>query len=71
MNSTVVSGLLTVIWKPSLVFVGFVAVPASLGLTVALNVASGVWATAAAATASDADAITAPVISLRKVSFSS
>ena len=65
MNSTVVCGLLTVISKPSFVFVGFFGGAGVFGLTVALNVASGVWAMAPAATASEADAATAPMSSLR------
>jgi hypothetical protein len=49
------------------VFFGFLFVPASLGDTFELNVASGDWAMAPAATASEADATTAPVNSLRKL----
>ena len=52
-------------------FFGFVGVPAFDGETPAVNVDSGVWATAPAATARVADAATAPMISLRKVRFSS
>jgi hypothetical protein len=59
--------LLTVIWKPSFVFFGLLAVPAFLGLTVALNVASGSRAMAPAATAGEVDATTAPVSSLRNL----
>ena len=66
MNSTVVFGLSSVTLKLSAVLVGFVGVPASAGVTFAVNVDSGVWAMAPAATASETDATTAPVISLRK-----
>src|SRR5829696_1619145 len=65
MNSTVVPGLSSVTLKFSVVFFGFLFVPASFGDTFALKVASGDWAMAPAATASEADATTAPVSSLR------
>ena len=66
MNSTVVPGLSSVTSKPSVVFFGFLFVPASLGETLAVKVDSGAWAMAPAATASETDATTAPMISLRK-----
>ena len=48
MNSTVVSGLLTVTLKLSVVFFGFFFVPAFVGETVAVNVDSGVLSDGAA-----------------------
>jgi hypothetical protein len=66
MNSTVVFGLSSVTPKPSVVFFGFRFVPAFDGETSAVKVASGDWAMAPAATASETDAAIAPVSSLRK-----